>query len=635
MKLCAAFVLLLALLTAGCDNNGPTYNLHAVSAVALSPLKSVCFGNYESYLMFIADEETDETRVKLISGCSESFISNFNDPFDGKTGIKIDGAIQAMTATLGSDERSVDLVVAATGVLRTDYQEDDHSSGAFLRIYHITDLSRIMPEDVKTIQTPMVLFLGDQNKTVTGLTHSEAFSLSQDHSTLNKDGDLDSVPIAYACGNEYCLILTKERTVFKHISGEALSSIDFGIPEKITGLFAINKKRWAVTTDSERVYLFNDALLPAGQIVLPDFVKPLSVSYLEVPYSFPFRLLPESQARKKVSLSINESNSSDDSDTEDINDDADEATNDDDSADEVLKDAEKDDIIAVTTYRGSVLLYDVTEQGWMVRNFTEADDLSAEEVARRNAMKPELYRYFRRFPGAEDTKDSAPKLAAVEAVRNLYFTVQYTAVFNGTSRLLTSRNGQFDADKSVFGDQTHSFTDYGIVPGQVGLLLLNRNSACSIDPTKTVSMDIESVLSPHLLKVSTPFAPNINECFGPRISYTLFPKDRYMITLVDPLFRTYEHIGDEFAVGDTSGWTYRDQLASFRINRVDDSKKTEVGFTVLATITPGVFYLGYQGGQQFDWSRQPVPGRLLLFSSTKRLIIEFDPLAQVVVNEYK
>jgi hypothetical protein len=150
-------------------------------------------------------------------------------------------------------------------------------------------------------------------------------------------------------------------------------------------------------------------------------------------------------------------------------------------------------------------------------------------------------------------------------------------------------------------------------------------------------MGIESVLSNNLLQVSTDnYADNINDCFGPLLSYSLYPDSRYLISLIDPLFRIYETIGDELPAGSEEGnFTHSDGFADFRVEKVDDSLETESGVTHVITIKPSIYYLGYQSDEVFEWSRQPVQGQLLLFSKTKRYIVDYDPLYQVLLQHYK
>lgn len=633
------FILLLTLLFAGCDNSSAGYELHSVSALTLSPLTAQCSSGAESYLLFVADEEKEETRVKLIDGCSGSFISNFNDPFDGSSGLLVDGAIQALAAVPAEEGNGIVLAVAGTGTI--DPTDINSKKGSFLRFYDMIAISNITEENVSEIATPdMILFLDSQGKTISGITASYAFSVSSDLKEMKNEGDVSSLPINYACHEEYCVIQAKDGSLYKHVAGELISSIDFGVAEPIQGVFSLNKSRWAVTTN-ERVYLFNIDLLPAGELVMPLFVKPTSVTYLEVEDSFFYRLLSADSASEKVGLSIEETGTADDSDVTEVSD-SDESYEfpDDDSLPDGVVDAEKHDIIVVATKNGGMMLFDMDSDGWMVRHFTSADSLSDEEIARRNDMKPFLYRYFRRYPDDEKTdSENAPILTELQVIRNIQFPIQYTAVFEGVSQQLTSNSGQFDSAAMVLGDKTLSFADYTLNSGEARLLVTNKRNdtdECTIPPSEAVSMGIDSTLSDHLLQVSMDkYAESVNDCFGPLLSYSLYPDSRYLISLIDPLFRTYETIGDEFPAGSSGDFTHSDAFADFRVEKVDDSLDTESGVTHIITIKPSIYYLGYQSDEMFEWSRQPLQGRLLLFSKTKRYIVDYDPLYQVLVQYYK
>jgi len=604
-----------------------------------------CSSGVDSYLLFVADEEKDETRIKLIDGCSGSFISNFDDPFDGDTGLLVDGAVQALAAApKATEEKGIVLALAGTGTINPADKES--KKGSFLRFYDMNSVTDVQQEKVSEFAMPdLVLFLDTQGETFTGITEKYAFTVNKDFSKTEQNGDIASIPVNYACHEQYCILQTKDGLLYKHAAGEALASIDLGVTEEISGVFALNKEHWAVSTDT-KVYLFNADLLPVGELWMPLLVHASSVTYLEVEDSFYYRLLSADSAKEKVTLSIEETTVYGESDTDVIEEtpDIDEESYefpDDDSLPDGVEDAKTHDIIVVSTQNGGMMLFDMDNDGWMVRHFTSDDALSPEEIIRRNNMKPFLYRYFRRYPD-DDTTDheTAPILMELKVLRNLQYTIQYTSVFEGVSQLLTSHSGQFDSGAMVLGDKTLSFKDYNLHSGEGRLLITSKrnvNSSCTIPPSATVSMGIEGELSEHLLQVSMDkYADSVNACFGPLLSYSLYPQNRYLISLIDPLFRTYETIGDEFPSGSADGeFTHSDSFTDFRIEKSDDAVATMPGVTHLLTIKPSIYYLGYQSRVVFEWSRQPINGRLLLFSRTKRYIVDYDPLEQIVIHNFK
>ncbi|MCK5808589.1 hypothetical protein KAH37_06365 [bacterium] len=642
--LLVALLLLSLVWFAGCDKSSSEYDLHSVSSLTLSPFMTNCSSGIDSYLLFVADEEREETRVKLIDGCSGSFVSNFDDPFDGDTGLLVDGAVQALAAA-EKEEGEVGIVLALAGTGTINPADNEGKKGSFLRFYSMSAITDIPQEGVKEIALSEVTrFLDTQGTLFTGVTETSAYTVDKDFSKIAVDGNFPTIPVNYACHEKYCLLHTKDGLLYKHTASTPLESIDVGITEKIRGVFSINKERWAISTESS-VYLFDSELLPVVELKMPEMVKAASVTYLEVEDSFYYRLLAADSASEKVALSIEETTAYGESDedineTPDIDDESYEFPDDDTLPDSVF-DAKKHDIIVVATQNGAMLLFDIDSDGWMVRHFTSDDPLSSEEIIRRNRMQPFLYRYFRRYPDDDETEaTTAPFLTDLQVRRNLHYTIQYTAVFEGVSQLLTSHAGQFDDSAMVLGDKTLSFADYNLHPGEGRLLITskrNLNSACTIPPSATISMGIESELSEHLLQVSMDsYADSVNACFGPLLSYSLYPENRYLISLIDPLFRTYETIGDEFPAGSGgSDFTHSDILSDFRIEKGDDSIKTMPGVTHILTIKPSIYYLGYQSRQVFEWSRQPIPGRLLLFSMTRRYIADYDPLEQILINDFK
>ena len=181
----------------------------------------------------------------------------------------------------------------------------------------------------------------------------------------------------------------------------------------------------------------------------------------------------------------------------------------------------------------------------------------------------------------------------------------------------------------------------GILPGVDKVVLRGKNSSskCMIPWDENALFSIEQIIERDAIEVSgDKYEDQILNCYEENIRYSIFPENRYSVTLSDQKGSRFAGRASEYsesALVTSQKPSFSDNFLSVWIQRSNDKVTTGKEVAMFLRVKPGVPFAGFSSNDVMEKIVDPSKAKIFMFSTLTRRFIEFDIVNGRIVRVYK